>query len=119
VECDFRLVNFLEGKIEGGPFGFVFDRGCFHSFGSEDDRTRFVRNAAAHLEEAGLWLSIIGNADERRQGFGPPRRSAGDIVLAVEPFFEILTLQSSRFGSPRPNPPRAWKCLMRKRPVHY
>jgi SAM-dependent methyltransferase len=117
VKCDFILVGFLKNKIEGAPFGFVFDRGCFHSFSSEDDRRRFAQNAATHLEEAGLWLTIVGNADEDRQGPGPPQRTAGDIVLAVEPYFEILLLQSSHFGSNRPNPHRAWRCLMQKRHV--
>jgi len=115
VECDFILADFLKNKIDGAPFGFAFDRGCFHSFSSEHDRERFVQNVAAHLEEGGLWLTIVGNADEHPQGPGPPRRTAGEIVLAVEPYFEILSLQSSHFGSNRPNPPRAWRCLMRKR----
>ncbi len=44
VECDFILVDFLKKKIEGTPFGFVFDRGCFHSFSSENDRRRFAKN---------------------------------------------------------------------------
>ena len=117
VKCNFLLVDFLKNKIEGVPFGFVFDRGCFHSFSSKDDRRGFAKNVAAHLEKAGLWLTIVGNADEDRQGPGPPQRTAKDIVLAVEPYFEILSLQSSYFGSNRPNPPRAWRCLMRKREV--
>jgi SAM-dependent methyltransferase len=117
VECDFMLVDFLKNKIEGAPFGFVFDRGCFHSFSSEKDRRRFARNVATHLEEAGLWLTIVGNADEHRQGPGPPQWTAGDIVLAVEPYFEVLSLTSSHFGSNRPNPPRAWRCLVQKRHV--
>jgi len=117
VECDFMLVDFTKNKIEGTRFGFVFDRGCFHSFSSEDDRRRFAKNVATHLEEAGLWLTIVGNADEDRQGPGPPQRTAGDMVLAVEPYFEILSLESSHFGSKRPNPPRAWRCLMQKRHV--
>ena len=117
VECDFMRVDFLTTTIECAPFDFVFDRGCFHSFGSEDDRSRFAQNVATHLAEAGLWLTLVGNADEIRQGSGPPQRKAGDIVLAVEPYFEILFLQSSYFGSNRPNPPRAWKCLMQKRHV--
>ena len=117
VECDFVLVDFLNHVIEGSPFGFVFDRGCFHSFSSEKDRKRFAKNVATHLEEAGLWLTLVGNADEYRKSPGPPQRTAGDIVLAVEPFFEILSLQSSHFGSNRPNPPRAWRCLMKKRDV--
>ena len=29
VECDFILVDFLKNRIEGLPFGFLFDRGCF------------------------------------------------------------------------------------------
>jgi SAM-dependent methyltransferase len=117
VECDFILVDFLKNKIEGAPFGFVFDRGCFHSFSSENDRRRFAQNISAHLEESGLWLTIAGNADEHRQVPGPPQRTAGDIVLAVEPYFEVLSLTSSHFGSNHPNPPRAWRCLMKKRHI--
>ncbi len=115
--CDFILVDFLKNKIEGAPFGFVFDRGCFHSFDSENDRRTFAQNVAIHLEEAGLWLTIVGNADEHRKGPGPPQRTAGDIVLAVEPYFEVLSLTSTHFESNRPNPPRAWRCLMQKRRV--
>jgi SAM-dependent methyltransferase len=117
VECNFVLVDFLMKKIEGAPFGFVFDRGCFHSFSSENVRRKFAQNVAAHLEEAGLWLTIVGNADEDRQGPGPPQRTAGDIVLAVERYFKVLSLTASHFGSNRPNPPRAWRCLMEKRQV--
>jgi SAM-dependent methyltransferase len=115
VECRFILVDFLKSKIKGAPFGFVFDRGCFHSFDSEDDRSIFARNVAAHLQRAGLWLLLVGSADEHRQGPGPPQRTAADIVLAAEPCFEILSLTSTHFESNRPNPPRAFRCLMQKR----
>jgi SAM-dependent methyltransferase len=117
VACHFVLVDFLRNMIAGTPFGFVFDRGCFHSFNSQDDRRRFAQNVAVHLEEAGLWLTLVGNADEQRQGPGPPQRRAADIVLAVEPYFEVLSLCSGHFGSNHPNPPRAWRCLMQKRHV--
>ena len=115
VECSFLLVDFLENKIEGAPFGFVFDRGCFHSFASPDDRNKFARNVAAHLDQTGLWLTLVGNADEHRQHPGPPQRTAGEIIAAVEPHFEVLSLRSTQFGSQSPHPPRAWRCLMRKR----
>jgi len=57
-------------EIEGAPYGFVFVRGCFHSFSFKNDRRRFAKNVAAHFEEAGLWLTIAGNADEHHQGPG-------------------------------------------------
>ncbi len=113
--CRFLNLNFFDRKVEGAPFGFVFDRGCFHSFNSGEDRNTFARNVAAHLEESGLWLTIVGNADEQREIPGPPQRSAKDIVLAVEPCFEVLLMETSHFGSNSTRPPRAWRCLLRKR----
>ena len=100
---------------EGAPSGFAFDRGCFHTLNSDEERKNFAENVAAYLEKGGLWLSIIGNADEQRDNPGPPQRTARDIVNSVEPYFEILSLVSSQFESNRSNPPRAWVCLMRKR----
>ena len=115
VKCTFVLIDFLTNKIEGAPFGFAFDRGCFHSLNSDQERKSFAENAAAHLKKDGLWLSLVGNADEQRHGPGPPQRTARDIVDSVESYFEILSLVCSYFGSNRPNPPKAWVCLMRKR----
>ena len=115
IKCTFIVMDFLPNKIEGAPFGFAFDRGCFHSLNSDEERESFSENVAAHLEKDGLWLTLVGNADGQRHGPGPPQRTARDIVNLVEPYFEILSLVSSYFGSNRPNPPRAWVCLMRKR----
>ena len=115
VKCTFLVVDFFKDRIEGAPFGFVFDRGCFHAFASDKERKRFAKNVASNLEKDGLWLSLIGSADERRQGPGPPQRTASDIVVAVESFFEVLSITSSHFGSNRPDPPRCWACLMQKR----
>ena len=115
VECTFLVADFLKSKIEGAPFGFVFDRGCFHAFDSEEDRIMFARNVAGYLEDTGLWLTLVGNADEKRKGPGPPQHTAGDIVRAVEPFFEVLSLTTTHFGSNHPQPPRAWRGLLKKR----
>jgi methyl halide transferase len=115
VTCTFAVLNVLKGHIDGAPFGFAFDRGCFHTMDSASERQRFAKQVNRHLEESGMWLSLIANADEKRPGPGPPQRSARDIVNAVEPYFEILSLVSGHFGSNVPDPPRAWVCLMRKR----
>jgi methyl halide transferase len=113
--CTFVRADFLKRKIAGAPFGFVFDRGCFHTFDSMADKKKFAQGVAAHLEDAGLWLTITGNADERGRKQGPPQLTAGELVRAVERHFEILSLSSTHFASKDPNPPRAWLCLMRKR----
>lgn len=115
IKCTFIVIDILTGRVEGAPFGFAFDRGCFHSLNSDQERKSFAENVNGHLKKDGLWLSLLGNADEKRHAPGPPQRTAGDIVNSVEPYFEILSLVSSYFGSNRPNPPRAWVCLMRKR----
>jgi methyl halide transferase len=115
VKCTFLVVDFFKDRIEGAPFGFVFDRGCFHTFDSNKERKKFAKNVASNLDKNGLWLSLIGSADERRQGPGPPQRTANDIVAAVGPYFEILSLFSSHFDSNRQNPPKCWVCLMQKR----
>jgi SAM-dependent methyltransferase len=115
AKCTFWVRDILKSNIGGAPFDFAFDRGFFHTLSSEGERESFVEKVHGHLEKGGLWLSILGNADEQRKGPGPPQRTARDIVNAVEPQFEILSLVSGAFGSNRPNPPRAWVCLMRNR----
>jgi len=115
AQCRFRVVDVLKMDLQEAPFGFAFDRGCFHTRDSDEERGSFAMQVSGHLEEGGLWLSLVGNADEKRVGHGPPQRSARDIVRAVEPYFEILSLVSGHFGSNNPEPPRAWVCLMRKR----
>ena len=115
TKCAFMVSDILTSHVEGAPFGFAFDRGCFHTLSSDKERKKFAENVNGHLEKDGLWLSLLGNADEQRVGPGPPQRSARDIVNAVEPYFEILSLVSGSLGSNRPNPPKAWVCLMRKR----
>ena len=115
VKCTFIVGDFLSQEIADAPFGFAFDRGCFHAFDSDKERARFAVTVAYVLDRGGLWLSLVGNADEYRDAPGPPRRTAKDIVTAVEPYFKILSLESGYFDSNHPNSPKAWICLMQKR----
>ncbi|AQS58837.1 class I SAM-dependent methyltransferase [Desulforamulus ferrireducens] len=115
IKCTFVVSDIFTNKIAGAPFGFAFDRGCFHSFNTDEERMNFAEKVASLLEKDGLWLSLLGNADEKRPFPGPPQRTARDIVNSVEPYFEILSLVSGHFESNHPSPPRAWVCLMRKR----
>lgn len=113
--CRFLVADFLADEIPGDPFDFAFDRGCLHCFDEPHQRAAFAEKVARLLEEGGLWLSLVGNADEPKRDIGPPQLSVLQIAQAVEPGFEILALESGHFGSDQTDPPRAWVCMMRKR----
>ena len=38
VSCTFAVLNILRSHIEGAPFSFAFDRGCFHTMDSASER---------------------------------------------------------------------------------
>jgi SAM-dependent methyltransferase len=112
--CRFETVDFLHEAAPGGPFQFVFDRGCFHTFDEDDERARFARNVSAALADGGLWLSLVGSTEGPPRDAGPPRRTAREIVNAVEPVLEIVHLRSDELGV-RDELLKAWRCLSRKR----
>ncbi len=115
VNVNFFVADFLKDNIKGAPFEFIFDRGVFHSFDEENEQNLFVKNVAGHLADDGHWLSLIGSADETREGQGPPRRSAYTVAKAVEPYFKIISLKASKFDSLDKIPPKIWICLLQKR----
>ena len=63
------------------------------------------------------WLSLIGSTDGPPRDTGPPRRSAIDIAVAFEAWFEILYLRATHFDSDLAEAPATWLCYMRKRAV--
>jgi SAM-dependent methyltransferase len=114
--CRFETVDFLSEAAPGGPFQFVFDRGCFHTFDEDHERERFAQNVAAGLVDGGTWLSLIGSTEGPPRDVGPPRRSAREVISAIEPPLEILQFQSCEFGV-YGEQLKAWLCLSRKRTI--
>jgi SAM-dependent methyltransferase len=51
VQCTFMVIDFPTSRIEEAPFGFAFDRGCFHAVKSDKERNSFAKNVNAHLEK--------------------------------------------------------------------
>jgi len=49
LRCRFSAWDFLAAPPSGGPFKFVFDRGCFHVFDEPGERDRFAAQVAAVL----------------------------------------------------------------------
>ena len=114
LRCLFTALDFLAGAPEGGPFEFIFDRGCFHVSDEPEERRQFAEVVAATLAPGGQWLSLIGSTEGPLREVGPPRRSAREVILAIEPALEIVELRSAEFrghGAP------AWFCLSRQRTI--
>lgn len=114
LPCRFAVLDFLTTAPEGGSFEFVFDRGCFHVFDESKERAQFAERVAAALATRGLWLSLIGSTEGPAREVGPPRRSAREDTLAIEPALEIVELRSAEFrghGAP------GWLCLSRWRQI--
>ena len=114
LSCRFYALDCLAAPPPERPFHFVFDRGCFHVFDEPGEHTRFAACVAATLKPGGLWLSLIGSTEGPPREFGPPRRSAREIVLAIEPVLEIVELRSAEF---RGHDVKAWFCLSRRRTI--
>ena len=115
INPEFYVSDILQMEIPGGSYDFVFDRGCFHTFDEDRERSTFAKRVHEALNEDGNWLSLIGSVDDGRLMMGPPKRTAQQIVTAVEPYFEILMFKQSRFESDDEVPSKIWVCLMRKR----
>ena len=114
--CRFETVDFLKEAPPGGPFQFVFDRGCLHTFDEDHERARFAQNVAAAMANGGVWLSLIGSTEGPARDVGPPRRSAREVMNAIEPSLEILQFHSGEFGVCGEEL-KAWRCLSRKRTI--
>jgi SAM-dependent methyltransferase len=114
--CRFETIDFLNEAPPGAPFQFVFDRGCFHTFDEDHERTRFAENVAAALVDGGVWLSLIGSTEGTPRETGPPRRTAREVMNAIEPVLEILQFRSADFGVCGEQL-KAWMCLSRKRTI--
>jgi SAM-dependent methyltransferase len=114
--CRFETLDFLNESPPGGPFEFVFDRGCFHTFDEDRERARFAENVAAALMGGGVWLSLIGSTEGPPREAGPPRRNARQVIDAIEPSLEILQFRSGEFAVCG-EPLKAWLCLGRKRTI--
>jgi SAM-dependent methyltransferase len=115
--CRFEVLDILASAPSGGPFDFVFDRGCFHVFDEHDQRARFAARVAECLTAEGQWLSLIGSTEGPARDTGPPRRSARDIAGAIEQVLEIALLKAIVFDVELPTRAAAWLCLARQRAV--
>lgn len=113
ASVEFRELDFLTAELDAAPFDFVFDRGVLHVFDDAASRATFARHVARVLAPGGHWLSIAGSTEGPERDQGPPRRTARELLEAVEPVLEIVELQATTFDTD--TPAKAWLLLSRTR----
>lgn len=111
----FLVHDVLAAPAPGGPYDLVFDRGVFHVFDEAAVRARFAERVAEALRIGGRWLSLAGSTEGPARDTGPPRRSALDLVTAVEPSLAIVSLRSTEFADDLPSTVLVWVLLARRR----
>jgi len=111
----FACLDFLTQEVPDAPFDLVFDRGCFHVFDDDGDRALFAERVARVVAPDGVWVSIIGSTEGPPRDHGPPRRTAREVVEAIEPVLELVDLRGTEFRTDVPSPARAWFCVARRR----
>lgn len=79
-------------------FDAVFERGVFHNIKSDADRDDFSEKVARALKPYGLWFNISGCADDHTRGRNHGCLYLSHIVPAVEPMFEILSIERRPYG---------------------
>jgi SAM-dependent methyltransferase len=101
--------------VQPGTIDFVFDRGVFHVMSAEQKQS-FVKHVAEALIPGGWWLCMAGSADETKpDDKGPPRLTAAQFIAAIEPAFELHSINRSHFELPDGSSYAAWRALFKKR----
>lgn len=113
----FSVLDFMRDELSDAPYDFVFDRGVLHVFDAAHERAHFAQRVARLLAPRGQWLCLAGSTEGPARDHGPPRRSARDLISAVEPVLELTLLRSSTFDANLPSRATAWVMLARRREV--
>ena len=115
INARFEQANILEGPIDKEPFDFAYDRAVMHLFEEVEHRERYVANLAASMRPGALYHTLSGSTDGPPRDTGPPRRSATEMVSALEPHFELVSLSETAFDPAGHAGAKAWVIVARRR----
>ncbi len=115
VTAHFVVADVLQLPDLNGPFGFFFDRGCYHAVRREAPE-RYAQAVARQLASGGRGLVLAGNAREPHDP-GPPVVTEEQIRNELGLAFQILDLHEFRFDEAPGIAERflGWSCLVEKR----
>jgi 2-polyprenyl-3-methyl-5-hydroxy-6-metoxy-1,4-benzoquinol methylase len=114
VAVCWRVADVLDPPNLGEPYGFFFDRGCYHVV-RRDDVHSFLRTLDRITEPGTLGLVLTGNAREPRDP-GPPVVDEETLRQELGQLFQIVWLREFRFDSAPGSGESflAWSCLLRR-----
>jgi SAM-dependent methyltransferase len=100
----------------GGPYCFLFDRGCYHCVRRDNGVDAYLRRLDQILAPGASAIVLAGNAREPRDP-GPPVVSEEELRAEFGRIFHIVQLREFRFDRPLSDAPAflGWSCLARKR----
>jgi SAM-dependent methyltransferase len=109
----FLQADILAGPDVGGPFGFFFDRGCYHIV-REVDLSGYLRLLERALRPGATGLVLTGNA--RLPRTGPPVVREEEIRRELGQLFEVVRLREFQFDRALSDDSRhlGWSCLLRR-----
>jgi SAM-dependent methyltransferase len=115
VKVHFVVADVFHLPDLDGPFGFFFDRGCYHAV-RRNAPEQYAPAVARHLAAGGRGLILAGNAREPHDP-GPPVVTEEEIRDELGLAFQILDLHEFRFDEAPDVTERflAWSCLVGKR----
>jgi SAM-dependent methyltransferase len=111
----FLTADVLAGPDVGGPFGFFFDRGCYHIV-RDMNLTGYLRLLERALRPGATGLVLAGNA--RLPRTGPPIVTEDEIRRELGTLFEVVRLREFQFDADSDGDPHlGWSCLLRRLPL--
>ena len=112
IKVDFIKTTLPDLNIKGGPFDFVFDRGCFHAI-DNDQRIRYAEMLKHLTRKNSIFLLLCGNANEPRED-GPPTVTESEIRETFSGLFDFIWLRDFRFDTLATTPgPLGYSCLIK------
>jgi len=115
LQAQFLTADVLALPALNGPFGFFFDRGCYHAV-RRSAADKYAPAVARHLAAGARGLILAGNAREPHEP-GPPVVTEEQLRRELGLAFTILDLREFRFDEAPGVPAQflGWSCLVEKR----
>lgn len=93
----FVQADFLAWSTEPS-FDVIYDKGLFHGLPGVRRRNAVVRRIALALRSRGIWITVCGSADRRREDFCHGATYLRDLIAPAEICFEVLEVVKASYG---------------------